>query len=116
MNIKKIIVGSAAGALMLAVAIIPAFADSLSINFETPTYTIGNVNGQDGWSKTGPYDAAVVSNTYGYTTFAAQSLRISNAVTSGSFGDQTFAKPLVNAVGEASATAEVFRRNTAEHF
>ena len=27
------------------------------INFEAPTYTVGDIDGQDGWSKTGPYDS-----------------------------------------------------------
>ena len=76
-------------------------ADTIGVDFET--YTLGNVHGQDGWSKTGPYDVAVVANTYGYGTFGTQSLRISNAVTSGSFGDQTFSKPTVNEAGETNA-------------
>ncbi len=80
-----------------------AYADSLIINFENPPYIVGNINGQDGWSKTGPYDAAVVSNIYGYSSFQFQSLRISNAITSGSFGDQTFSKSLVNEAGETTA-------------
>ncbi len=53
---------------------------------------------------TGPFDVAVVANTYGYPTFGTQSLRISNAITSGSFGDQTFSKALVDEAGETSAT------------
>lgn len=117
MNIKKMIAGSAASALLLGTVIIPAFADSHSIDFEAPTYVIGNINGQDGWSKTGPFDVEVESNTYGYAAFDAQSLRISNAVTSGSFGDQTFAKPLADSVGEADATAGSFSEGTREtHF
>ncbi|HSX04935.1 MAG TPA: hypothetical protein VLF69_00485 [Candidatus Saccharimonadales bacterium] len=79
-------------------------ADSLGgINFESPAYNLGNINGQNGWTKTGAYDAAVVTNTYGYPAFGGQSLRISNAVTSGSFGDQTFSPSLVNEAGEADA-------------
>lgn len=78
-----------------------ALADTIGVDFEA--YTLGNVNGQDGWSKTGSYDVAVVSNIYGYGTFGLQSLRISNAVTSGSFGDQTFSKPTVNEAGETTA-------------
>jgi hypothetical protein len=104
---RKVVAGMSAGlaSLMLAVAIIPAAAsaDSASINFENPPYTAGNINGQDGWSKTGPYDAAVVNNIYGISSFGSQSLRISNGVTSGSFGDQTFSKPLVNEAGETDA-------------
>lgn len=117
MNIKKILVGGAAGTLMLGAAATFAFADSTAVNFESPTYTIGNINGQDGWTKTGPYDVSVVSNTYGYATFGGQSLRTSDAVTSGSFGDQTFAKPLVNAVGEVDSTNGTFSAGTLQrHF
>ncbi|MFZ2487473.1 MAG: right-handed parallel beta-helix repeat-containing protein [Anaerolineae bacterium] len=79
-----------------------ALADTIGVNFES--YTIGNINGQDGWSKIGPFDAVVVDATpYGYAYFGSQSLRISNAVTSGSFSDQTFSKPTVNEAGETSA-------------
>ena len=58
------------------------------------------------------YDAAVVDNSlnsnYTYPSFGSKSFRISNAVTSGCFGDQTFAKPLNDAVGEADATDGTF--------
>lgn len=117
MNIKKLLVGTAGGVLMLGVSSIPAFADNVSVNFESPTYTLGNINGQNGWTKTGAYDVAVVNNTYGFGTFGSQSLRTSDAVTSGAFGDQTFAKPLVNAVGEADSTDGTFSRGTLQkHF
>ncbi len=79
-----------------------AHADSSNINFESG-YSTGNVDGQHGWSKAGPYDVAVVPNSYGYSTFGTQSLRISDAVTSGSFGDQTFAPSLTQPAGEADA-------------
>ncbi len=104
MNIKKIMVGATTGALMFGAVAAIAFADTTSVNFETPTYAVGTINGQDGWTKTGTFDAAVVANTYGIASFGVQTLRLSDAVTSGSFGDQTFAKPLVNAVGEADST------------
>jgi len=78
-------------------------ADNSSINFESSAYTVGNINGQNGWSKTGGYDVAVVPNTYGYPSFGGQSLRLSNSVTSGSFGDQTFAPKLSQPAGEADA-------------
>lgn len=117
MNIKKLFVSTAIGALLFTATIIPAFADSLSINFESPTYTVGNIHGQDGWSKLGSFDVGVVTNTYGYASFGGQSLRTSDAVTSGSFGDQTFAKPLVNAVGEVDSTDGTFSRGTLQrHF
>jgi hypothetical protein len=80
-----------------------ALADTTASNFEGPTYSIGTINGQDGWSKTGAYDVAVAANTYSFPSFASQVLRISNAITSGSFGDQTFSKSLINEAGETDA-------------
>jgi hypothetical protein len=92
---------------MVSGGIVPnAFADSNSLNFES--YSVGNINGQDGWTKTGAYDVAVVANAYGYASFGVKSLRISNAVTSDSFGDQTFARPLIDAVGETDAIPKTF--------
>jgi parallel beta-helix repeat protein len=76
-------------------------ADSSTIDFEG--YTLGNPNGQDGWVFTGPYDVAIANNTSGAASLGAKSLRISNALTSGSFGDWVFSKPLVDEAGESSA-------------
>lgn len=67
------------------------------------TFTLGSVNGQHGWSATGPYDQAIVNNTYGYPTFGCKSLRISDAVTSGSFGDWVFSYSVANEAGETAA-------------
>lgn len=103
-----------ASATLLAVPLVIGYsakADSSSITFEPPTYTTGTINGQDGWSSLGAagsgcavYDHQVVNSTsYGYATFGTQSLRMSNAVTSGCFGDQTFSKSLVNEAGETTA-------------
>ena len=73
------------------------------IAFESPTYSVGNINGQDGWKKTGSYDVEVVTqNTY--PSFGSQSLRMSNAITSPAFGDNTFSKSLENEAGETEAT------------
>jgi hypothetical protein len=90
----------------LAVAAVAVGDSAGPITFEPPAYSVGNINGQNGWMKTGPYDAAVVATSsfaaaagYGFGT---QSLRISNAATSGSFGDQTFAPHVSTAAGEAS--------------
>ncbi len=99
------------------------FADSASVNFESPTYTVGSINGQDGWKATGSagsgcavYDQSVATQS-SYPSFGSQSLRISDAVTSGCFGDQVFAKSLVDAVGEASASAGTFSvGNKQTHF
>ncbi|MDQ1494865.1 MAG: hypothetical protein QOG69_1348 [Actinomycetota bacterium] len=87
-----------------------AAADTISpnpITFEPPTYTTGDINGQQGWMKTGSYDAAVASvatfpAAAGYG-FGDQALRVSDAVTSGSFGDQTFSPGLTEPAAESSA-------------
>jgi hypothetical protein len=90
----------------------------VAIDFEPSFYAPGTINGQDGWTSLGAagsgcavYDHEVVVNSlqtsYTYPTFGLQSLRLSNAVTSGCFGDQTFSKPLENAAGESDADAGV---------
>lgn len=73
-------------------------ADTLSIDFES--YTSGNINGQSGWMKTGGYDVEVVESP---VVSGTKSLRFSNAVTSGSFGDQTFTASLADEAGDAQA-------------
>jgi hypothetical protein len=85
-------------------------ASKESIDFEAPTYTTGPVHGQDGWVSLGSvgagcatYDVGVVNNTYRVSKFGSQTLRISNAATSGCFGDQTFSKPLSDEAGESTA-------------
>jgi hypothetical protein len=105
---KPVLLLTAVAALALSLAGL-AGADSLGpITFEAPTYTVGGINGQNGWTKTGSYDAAVAPvasypAAAGYG-FGAQALRISSSVTSGSFGDQTFAPPLTAPASEASST------------
>lgn len=95
-----------------------AFADTVSVNFEDPPYSLGSIHNQDGWMSLGSagsgcavYDHAVASQS-SYVPFQDQSLRISNAVTSGCFGDNTFAKPLADSVGETAATAGSFSVGT----
>ncbi|MFA5841157.1 MAG: peptidoglycan-binding domain-containing protein [Candidatus Paceibacterota bacterium] len=81
------------------------------------SFTLGSVNGQGGWGVTGSYDQAVVANTFSYPTFGCQTLRISDSVTSGSFGDQIFANPEVNGAGETDSTAAGFSIGTLQnHF
>ncbi len=85
----------------------PVDASTVASDFEA--FALGDVNGQAGWtsghgSSTCPvYDVAVVSNASGYARFGTKSLRISNAITCGSYNDQTFSPSLVNEAGEASA-------------
>jgi hypothetical protein len=97
---------AAAAALTLALTAAVAFADSVGpITFEAPTYVVGDIDGQDGWSSTGPFDHAVTTQSL-HSSLDSQSLRISNAITSGSFGDQTFSKQLLSDAGETSAQGD----------
>ena len=82
-----------------------------SVSAQTTTnfdnFTLGTPNGQFGWTKTGPYDHYVVDNSSypnAPTSFGTQSLRISNAMTSGSFGDHTFSVSTSNEAGESTST------------
>lgn len=108
-NIKKFFIGTGATAILLG-SVLPALAEALpAVDFES--YALGSINGQDGWTSTGAsgsgcavYDHAV-NSSLGTTGFGSQSLRISNAVTSGCFGDQTFSKSLINEAGEADSTS-----------
>jgi len=96
---------------VLAVFVLPALmsADSLTITFEAPTYHLGSIDGQNGWAGTagGPInpaiDQAIVTNTYGYSSFGGQSWRMSNAYTDGAFGDWPFSPSLTNEAGETTA-------------
>jgi hypothetical protein len=73
-----------------------------SITFDSP-YAAGNINGQQGWSNTGGYDANVV-NTARFDF--GNALQISNAKTSGSFGDQTFSPLLTTGAAQGTATQQ----------
>ena len=78
-----------------------AMADSTgTTTFEAPTFAAGPdhtfINGIDGWSATGAYDEAIVASGIN-----GQSLRMSNAITSGSFSDWVFSKPTLNPAGES---------------
>jgi hypothetical protein len=92
----------------------PAAADTQGpIDFES--YSIGSVDGQDGWAKTGPFDVAIADNSTfpdAPASFGDQSLRMSDAVTSGSFGNQAFSKPTVDAAGEPTADTGGFPTGT----
>jgi hypothetical protein len=79
-------------------------AGTVSVGFEAPSYSVGNINGQQGWSKTGSYDAQVSSSA---SYQGSQSLRISNGITSGSFGDQTFTPQLAVPAGESTVPGAV---------
>ncbi len=109
MNFKNFLVGGAAAGIMAVSTILPVFAETMpTIDIESPAYTVGNINGQNGWSKTGSYDVEV-ANTSDFSNAVSfgmgnQALRLSNAVTSGSFGDQTFTPGLTSPAGEATSS------------
>ena len=71
-----------------------------SIDFESAQgYTTGDINGQQGWSKTGIYDVNVVNtDRFGF----GQAMRISNSVATCTFGDQTFSPGLTPPAGESA--------------
>jgi len=103
----RIIALTAAATAIAAVASGVAAADSVGpITFSPPQYALGSINGQQGWMKTGPYDANVVSMAgipaAAHDGFGAQALQISDAITSGSFGDQTLSPGLAQPAGEAN--------------
>jgi uncharacterized protein YkwD len=85
-----------------------ALADSVGpITFEFPPYVVGDINGQDGWQKLNPFYDVRVATVSSYPAaagygFGLQALRLSDAYTQGSFGDQTFSPGLLQPAGEAS--------------
>jgi hypothetical protein len=81
-----------------------AQADPASITFESPDYHTGSVNTQQGWVFTGSYDVSVDAQAT-YPAFGSQSLRMSNATTSSSFGDMPFSPSTPNDAGETTATS-----------
>ena len=105
--------GTIGAATVLALGLAGAFASAAGadevgpISFEPPAYHTGDINGQQGWQKTGPYDVAVANVSdfpaASQYSFGSQALRLSNAITSGSFGDQTFSPGLSDPAGEDGA-------------
>jgi hypothetical protein len=85
-----------------------ASADVQGWNFEPGGFATGNVNGQDGWLKSGAtVDATVVANTgVNAAAFGRQSLRLANgAAPTGGITDQPITGGVVDGAGEtASAT------------
>ena len=105
---RKTILGSLkrrvlSGALLVAVGVLGfsavAAADTVgSINFESAQHHRQHQR-PAGLVEAGPYDVNVENtDRFGF----GQALRISNAVTSGSFGDQAFSPGLTNPAGETA--------------
>ncbi len=86
---RKLIMGAAV-ALPLAFAG-TAQADTVTTSFDS--FTDGTVNNQGGWTA-GAYDQAVVPFGTG------KALRISNAITDGSFAFMPYSTPVIHAAGE----------------
>jgi hypothetical protein len=101
------------GVLLIVFASAVLYADSLMIDFEASHgYSPGSIQGQNGWGGQNPpgipinplFDQAVVANgPSAPSSFGSQSWRISNAYTSGSFGDMPFSPSLANEAGESMA-------------
>ena len=94
-----------------------ASADTVTTNFEPPTFHPGSVNGQDGWMSAtntdipalpNGYDQEVVVNSGAPAAFGTQSLRMSNRYTepSGEFKFQTYSKPTGSPAGETLGLTE----------
>ncbi len=85
-----------------------ARADTYATTFESG-FTTGDIGGQQGWQKSGAYDVAIADDgafvlpLQAPAAFGTRSLRVSNAVTSGSFGDQTFSPSLAEPAGETTS-------------
>ena len=100
---RKSIALMAATSLLAVAPAATAAADTVGpFNFDD--FALGTVNGQQSWQMLGGFDVSVVKvNAYpaakGYG-FGSQALRLSDAVTTQAFGDQTFAPSLPNAAGE----------------
>ena len=93
---RKIIMGTAL-ALSLALAGTAQAAPAVSTDFDGPTWTTGSVDDKHDWSASNPLiDQEVVDLSGGN---GDRSLRISNAVTAGSFGDMPQSAP-VDPAGE----------------
>jgi hypothetical protein len=86
--------------LSLSLFVASATATTITVGFEPPAYTAGaNIDGQQGWSNAGLFDAVV---SYDAAYDGTQSLRMSNGITSGTFGNQTFTPQISMPAGESS--------------
>jgi len=117
MNVDNLTIGTASAATNYnfePVAVPTCSSDDTTFD----TFDLGSVNGQHGWQVTNPsFDQAVVANTYDIPSFGCKSLRISDAVTSGSFGDQVFSYSTPNEAGETAAVNNGYSGGTrTNHF
>jgi uncharacterized repeat protein (TIGR01451 family) len=106
------VLATAVGVALLAGG--TAAADTVTTNFESPTFQPGSVSGQDGWRSARPgnvpglpngYDQEVAPST-GAALFGQQSLRMSNLYPNGEYFFQTYSKPVASPAGENQANTE----------
>ncbi len=96
-------------------------ASVTATGFEPSAFAIGALTtpGQGGWSMFSSgceaYDIAIAANP-GVAGFGSQSLRFSNAVTSGCFSDWLFSAPVTNEAGESSAVSDGLSGGTRQRF
>jgi hypothetical protein len=105
-----------AALVVASVGLLASFAGAATttgtIGFETSEegYSLGDINGQpnttsNNWMKSGSYDVKVAAledfPTRSAGFVGTQALRLSDSVTNGSFGDQTFS-PGVDEVGQST--------------
>jgi len=77
----------AVAAILIGLGVAPPSQAVVISSTDFEGFTTGaSVDGQGGWSSTGPFDQSVVDDGTGNTVW-----RVSNAVTAGSFGDMPFA-------------------------
>ncbi len=111
-------------AALIAVSLVVVLTWSAAATAETQApqdfegFTLGSPDGQSGWQFTGAYDAAIADpGDFGVSGMGERAFRISNASTSGSFGDWVFSQSLVNDAGEAGADGGVYTGGVREgHF
>jgi hypothetical protein len=90
------------------------YADSKTINFESPAYQPGSIDGQQGWAGSGglpilpTIDQAIVTNSGAPASFGGQSWRFSNFYTDGQFALWPFSPSLTNEAGETQAQNSAF--------
>ena len=92
-------------------------ADTRTVDFENPPYTVGSINGQDTWMGQTPPGIAISPSIDQEVTAAdahmgSQSFRMSAVFSSGSFGDWPFSPSLVDGAGEPGASDDGFSGGT----
>ena len=109
---KRLIAFAAATALWIGGIEVASADGSGIITFETPQYSPGSINGQQGWQGQNPpglpinpaIDQEIVAHAPSAPiSFGSQSWRISNAYTDGAFGQWPFSPSLNNEAGETMA-------------